>query len=86
MTRCVSGTGSAGPSAEAGARAPTLPWSNPLFVGDARQNLWEEVSIVDKGNNYGWNAKEKTHCFSTETPSDHCAVSVPTIVAGWYTQ
>jgi glucose/arabinose dehydrogenase len=41
---------------------------NALFVGDAGQNLWEEVSIVESGGNYGWNVKEGTHCFSTENP------------------
>jgi glucose/arabinose dehydrogenase len=39
-----------------------------LFAGDAGQELWEEVSIVDKGGNYGWNVKEGTHCFNTENP------------------
>jgi glucose/arabinose dehydrogenase len=42
--------------------------SNQLFVGDAGQNLWEEVSIVESGGNYGWNVMEGTHCFSTENP------------------
>lgn len=37
--------------------------SHELFVGDAGQNQWEEVSIVVKGGNYGWNVKEGTHCF-----------------------
>ena len=35
-----------------------------MFVGDAGQNLYEEVSIVNKGGNYGWNVKEATHCFN----------------------
>ncbi|MFZ0548071.1 MAG: PQQ-dependent sugar dehydrogenase [Candidatus Promineifilaceae bacterium] len=39
-----------------------------LFVGDAGQNRWEEVSIVEAGGNYGWNVKEGTHCFSTDNP------------------
>src|SRR5690242_6827183 len=38
--------------------------SNRLFVGDAGQNLYEEVSVVKKGGNYGWNVKEATHCFN----------------------
>lgn len=49
--------------------------SNELFVGDAGQNLWEEVSIVESGGNYGWNVKEGTHCFSTANPDmslDEC--------------
>ncbi len=41
-----------------------------LFVGDAGQNLWEEASIVERGQNYGWNLREGTHCFSAETPDE----------------
>lgn len=41
-----------------------------LYVGDAGQNLWEEVSIVESGGNYGWNVKEGTHCFSTANPDE----------------
>ena len=41
-----------------------------LFAGDAGQNLWEEVSIVEAGGNYGWNVKEGTHCFSTANPDE----------------
>ena len=40
-----------------------------LFVADAGQNRYEEVSVVEKGGNYGWNVKEGTHCFSTASPS-----------------
>ena len=39
-----------------------------LIAGDAGQNRWEEVSVVRKGGNYGWNVKEGTHCFDTENP------------------
>lgn len=35
-----------------------------LYVGDAGQHLYEEISIVEKGGNYGWNVKEGTHCFN----------------------
>ncbi|HLV22430.1 MAG TPA: PQQ-dependent sugar dehydrogenase [Polyangiaceae bacterium] len=34
-----------------------------LLVGDAGQRLWEEVSLVTLGGNYGWNVLEGTHCF-----------------------
>ncbi|VVB83025.1 Glucose / Sorbosone dehydrogenase [uncultured archaeon] len=40
-----------------------------LFVGDAGQNIWEEISVVKKGGNYGWNIKEGTHCFSVQNPN-----------------
>ena len=39
---------------------------NDLLVGDAGQGLWEEVSRVTRGGNYGWNVKEGTHCFDAE--------------------
>ncbi len=39
---------------------------NDLLVGDAGQGLWEEVSRVSRGGNYGWNVKEGTHCFDAE--------------------
>jgi len=38
--------------------------SGRLFVGDAGQSLYEEVDVVEKGGNYGWNVKEGTHCFN----------------------
>lgn len=39
---------------------------NQLFVGDAGQNLFEEVSIVERGGNYGWRIMEGTHCFDVD--------------------
>lgn len=38
--------------------------SRKMYVGDAGQVLYEEVSVVEKGGNYGWNVKEGTHCFN----------------------
>jgi glucose/arabinose dehydrogenase len=43
--------------------------THQLIVADAGQVLWEEVSIVSKGGNYGWNVKEGNHCFSTADSS-----------------
>jgi glucose/arabinose dehydrogenase len=40
-----------------------------LLSQDAGQELWEEVSRIVKGGNYGWNVKEGTHCFSTANPN-----------------
>ena len=42
--------------------------SHELFVGDVGQHLYEEVSVVEKGGNYGWNVKEGTYCFDTSSP------------------
>jgi glucose/arabinose dehydrogenase len=46
-----------------------------LFVGDAGQDLWEEVLIVTAGGNYAWNVKEGTHCFSTADPETPDAIA-----------
>jgi glucose/arabinose dehydrogenase len=37
-----------------------------LFVGDVGQGQWEEVSVVERGGNYGWNVREATHCFQAD--------------------
>jgi len=40
--------------------------SHQLLVGDAGQSLYEEIDLVTKGGNYGWNVKEGTACFNTD--------------------
>lgn len=42
--------------------------SRQLYVGDAGQVLYEEIDVVKKGGNYGWNVKEGTHCFNAASP------------------
>jgi glucose/arabinose dehydrogenase len=37
--------------------------SHRLILGDAGQVLYEEIDVVNKGGNYGWNVKEGRHCF-----------------------
>ena len=45
-----------------------------LISEDAGQELWEEMNVIAKGGNFGWNVKEGTHCFDTGNPN----VSPPT--------
>ncbi|MFB6254228.1 MAG: sorbosone dehydrogenase family protein [Halobacteriaceae archaeon] len=57
------------------------PWrmsfdGSDLYVGDVGQNKYEEVDFVTKGQNYGWNIKEGTHCYLQDTCPDKTPPSV----------
>ena len=56
-----------------------------LFVADAGQELFEEVNLVERGGNYGWNVKEGSRCFSPASPNDppeDCPDETPEDVRG----
>lgn len=53
-----------------------------LLAADAGQDAWEEVSVIERGGNYGWPPLEGTHCFNPETPENAPAVCAQVGPAG----
>ena len=52
--------------------------SKALMTGDAGQSLWEEIDVVNKGGNYGWNVREGAHCFNAADNTKELA-NCPTV-------
>ncbi len=48
-----------------------------LWVGDVGQNATEEIDVVKKGLNYGWNVMEGSSCFSPRSGCDTTGLEPP---------
>ncbi len=52
-----------------------------LWAADVGQNRWEEIDVVEAGNNYGWRVMEGNHCFQ---PSRGCVTADLTLPVAEY--
>ena len=41
-----------------------------LIAADVGQNLYDEISVIEKGDNLGWNVWEGRHCFNAASPTE----------------
>jgi glucose/arabinose dehydrogenase len=48
-----------------------------LWAGDVGQNSVEEINIIERGKNYGWNIMEGSQCFNPPANCDTTGLETP---------
>jgi glucose/arabinose dehydrogenase len=58
---------------------PVTDW---LWAGDVGQSSREEIDIIEKGGNYGWNVMEGSQCYSPSSGCDQTGLELPLLDYG----
>lgn len=53
------------------------PVTKKLWTGDVGQNAYEEIDIIEKGGNYGWNIMEGNHCYDPKKNCNQQGLKLP---------
>lgn len=51
--------------------------SGRAFVADVGQSAWEEIDLLQRGGNFGWNVMEGAHCFNPPNGCDSSGLVLP---------
>lgn len=58
------------------------PKTGRMWAGDVGQNTLEEIDVIEKGKNYGWNIMEAGSCYEPSEGCDRSGLTLPVFQYG----